>query len=311
MANFFKSRKFKIILIVLLIAFSSYFALGLYFFNYTMIQQSDYKYIEKPIELPYTDKYIINDGLKLHAREFGEPSEKVAILLHGYHGFSDRLYQQVRFFVNKGFRVLLTDHRAHGKSEGRHIGAGYLDSLDLKKWISELYPDKKILLYGGSMGAATALMAIDNGLPKNIYAIIADSPYDKIENIFEFQLKEQFGLPPFPVMQAGNFISKLLKGFDFRAIDVTDFINETEVPILILHSEKDEFTPIRLSENIVNAYKGKNMEFVRFKQYPHFQADVVNPEEYYQILANFIDKVESGKFLETTTKNSSEIETKK
>ncbi|MCW0998235.1 alpha/beta hydrolase, partial [Streptococcus anginosus] len=85
------------------------------------------------------------------------------------NGKRDMVYTALRF-AEEGYNVLVPDLRAHGKSSGNKIGMGWLDRLDLLSWISEVLAidmEAEIILVGGSMGAATVMMASGEKLPTN------------------------------------------------------------------------------------------------------------------------------------------------
>ena len=71
---------------------------------------------------PHKDVYIKSkDGLKLHGTYFkGEEGNKAVICFHGYtsQGMSDYIGLS-KYYLEKGFRMLLADERAHGQSDSR------------------------------------------------------------------------------------------------------------------------------------------------------------------------------------------------
>ena len=85
------------------------------------------------MQQPHEDVWITShDGLKLHGTYFkGDEGNKAVICFHGYtsEGLND--YGSLsHYYLKHGFRMLLIDLRAHGKSEGEHIGFGNMDRLD-------------------------------------------------------------------------------------------------------------------------------------------------------------------------------------
>ena len=90
------------------------------------------------MEQPHEDVWITShDGLKLHGTYFkGDEGNKAVICFHGYtsEGLND--YGSLsNYYLKHGFRMLLVDLRAHGRSEGEHIGFGNMDRLDGKRWV--------------------------------------------------------------------------------------------------------------------------------------------------------------------------------
>ena len=87
----------------------------------------------------------------------------------------------------QGWNVLLPDMRTHGESEGKYIGMGWLDRLDVLKWIDlirERDEQAQIILHGVSMGGATVMMTSGEALPENVRAVIDDCGYTSVWDIF-------------------------------------------------------------------------------------------------------------------------------
>ena len=57
------------------------------------------------------------------------------------------------------------------------------------------------------MGAATVLMASGEELPNNVKAIIEDSGYTSVWDIFASEAKARFNLPEFPVLNMFEIVA--------------------------------------------------------------------------------------------------------
>ena len=75
---------------------------------------------EQMMSWPREDVWITSgDGLKLHGTYFaGERTDRAVICFHGYtsDGMSDYIGLS-GYYLSRGYRMLLVDERAHGKSE--------------------------------------------------------------------------------------------------------------------------------------------------------------------------------------------------
>ena len=66
--------------------------------------------------------------------------------------------QYLDFFIDKGWNVCFFDFSGSGMSEGSHISLGHHEARDLDAIVNNMriLGNKKILLWGRSMGAATS-----------------------------------------------------------------------------------------------------------------------------------------------------------
>ena len=64
-------------------------------------------------------------------------SDRYAVCAHGYRCHGRREFRYItKFYHDRGFNVLLVDHRASGESEGAWITFGKKESEDLLLWIN-------------------------------------------------------------------------------------------------------------------------------------------------------------------------------
>lgn len=191
------------------------------------------------------DLYINSfDNLKLHALFINNNTNKTIICVHGYKA-KDGLYDfgmSAKFLNSLGYNLLFVDNRAHGLSQGKYIGFGVLDSIDINSWVDYLVTNmnqETIILYGMSMGAATVMNAQNN----KVKAIIADcgfaSGYDEVA----YQIKKMYHLPAFPLVPISNILLKLLAKYSLKDKEAYISIKNYHNNLLIIHGGKDRFVP--------------------------------------------------------------------
>lgn len=155
--------------------------------------------------VPYEDVSLLtDDGLRLAAwwmpASTGMPLGSV-VFLHGYGASKAQSLAVAPFLHRAGYHVLAFDFRAHGASEGGHTTFGVDETADVRAayaWLAQR-PDvdsQRVVLFGWSMGAATALLATP-GLP-DVKAVVADSAFAKLDNVVSNSLASLTGLPAFP-----------------------------------------------------------------------------------------------------------------
>ncbi|MDE7359355.1 MAG: alpha/beta hydrolase, partial [Lachnospiraceae bacterium] len=80
------------------------------------------------------------DGYLLTAAEFpAQTGDRWALLLHGYTGWKEEMYQFACWYHQQGYSVLVPDLRCQGESEGDFIGMGWTDHYDCELWICLVY----------------------------------------------------------------------------------------------------------------------------------------------------------------------------
>lgn len=203
--------------------------------------------------LPHEDCAISSfDGLTLRGRlyEFA-PDAPVELMFHGYRGTARRdLCGSLHRCRAMGHSALVVDHRGCGGSQGKCITFGIFEHRDCHSWIAYLRErfgnERKILLMGVSMGAATVMMAAARPLPDNVAAIIADCGFSSPKEILCRVMKHR-GLNPrlmYPLLRLGGM---LYGHFDPDALTPLEALTQCAVPVFFVHGEGDRFVPPEMS----------------------------------------------------------------
>ena len=198
------------------------------------------------------------DGLKLSGYYLpaSQPTDKLVILTHGYLGNAKQMGLFGQYYhKDLGYNLFMPDARGHGKSEGNYYGFGWPDRLDLIDWtetlVKKLGTDTEVAYHGLSMGAATVLMASgEEELPRQVKAIIADSPYASVYQLFAYQMDRMFNLPALPLLDSTSVLTKIRAGYSFREASALKEVEKTNVPILYIHGKGDTFVPTEMTEDL-------------------------------------------------------------
>lgn len=236
------------------------------------------------------------DGLQLKGYYLPakEPTNKTVVFAHGYLGRArDMGLFGEYYYENLGYNIFTADARGHGASEGDYIGFGWHDRLDYVDWIQMIIekegPQAEIVLHGLSMGAATVLMTSGEDLPSNVKAIIADSPYTSVNELFAYQLKRMFHMPSFPVLNTTSLVTKVKAGYSLSEASALKQVGQTELPILYIHGEADTFVPTELTYELYNHTNSK-AEMITFEGAGHGEAFVIAKDRYIHNLNEFLEK---------------------
>ncbi|MDV6379363.1 alpha/beta hydrolase [Sporosarcina sp. GW1-11] len=202
------------------------------------------------------------DGLELKGYYLPakQPTEKLVILTHGYLGHAKQmgLYGQY-YYEELGFNIFMPNARGHSKSGGDYYGFGWPDRLDLIDWTKQLTeklgPKTEVVYHGLSMGAATVLMASGEQLPEQVKAIIADSPYQSVYQLFAYQMNRMFHLPAFPLLDTMSVLTKVRADYSLKEADALNAVKYATVPILYIHGNEDTFVPTDMTIELYEATK--------------------------------------------------------
>ncbi|WP_337020344.1 alpha/beta hydrolase [Oceanobacillus massiliensis] len=235
------------------------------------------------------------DGLNLKGDylEAEEPTNKVVVFAHGYLGRANDMSLFGQYYYEElGYNMFTADLRGHGQSEGDYIGFGWHDRLDYVDWIERIVkqnPDAEIILHGVSMGAATVLMASGEELPENVKAIVADSPYSGVYELFSYQLDRMFHLPAVPILPTTGMVTNFRAGYTLKEASAMDQVSKTDIPILYIHGDGDTFVPTSMAKELYENTKS-DAELVIFEGANHGESFVKDKAKYIKNLNAFLDK---------------------
>lgn len=211
------------------------------------------------------DTFIVaDDGSKLHALYVRSATESpnTALIIHGYTDNSIRMLM-IGHLYNKemNYNILLPDLRAHGKSDGEYIQMGWKDRLDILKWIDVskgIYGDTtNMVIHGISMGAATTMMTSGEDLPENIKCFVEDCGYTSVWDEFKHKLKDEYGLPAFPILPVTSLYTQMKVDWNFKEASSLEQIKKSKLPMFFIHGDKDTYVPTWMVNKLYEAKPGE------------------------------------------------------
>ena len=232
------------------------------------------------------------DGLRLSGMYVPAANPKGTILLaHGYR--SNKLVDfglVFQFYHSKDMNILLPDQRAHGKSQGRFITFGVNESRDMQSWIlyhNQTFGCYPMILSGLSMGASTMLYLADAELPANVKGIIADcgftSPWEIIATVY----RRTIHLPPILGVLPAELFARIFAGFSLREKDTCKSLQNSKLPVLMVHGAQDGFVPCEMTRKGYDACTGKKQLFL-VEGADHGVSFLVDRPNYTRLVTDFL-----------------------
>ena len=207
---------------------------------------------------------IAPEGERLHALYAAapEPTDKTAVIVHGYTDDAVRILM-IGYLYNHdlGYNILLPDLYYHGKSEGRAIRMGWKDRLDVLRWMdvaNEFFGGHtQMVVHGISMGAATTMMVAGEDQKPYVKCFVEDCGYTSVWDQFAKELKGQFGLPAFPLLDMASWLCDLKYGWNFREASALEQVKKSQLPMFFIHGDADDYVPTEMVYPLYEAKPGE------------------------------------------------------
>ncbi len=221
------------------------------------------------------------DGLNLHGwfvpGKKSSPDVDLHTLLwfHGNAGNINNRLENIKMLYDRvPVNVFIIDYRQYGRSEGKISEKGtYIDARAALAYLHSRNDinNEKIIFFGRSLGSA---VAVELALKEKCRALILEAPFTSMK-----ELAKSF----YPFLPVGLILR--------TKYDSLSKIGDIKVPILIMHGDKDELVPI---EQAWRLYETANepKEFYTIPGAGHNDTHIVGGEEYFDVIKNFVNKLE-------------------
>lgn len=221
------------------------------------------------------------------------PNGRTMLLCHGARSSGrGEFCFMVPWLLEKGYVLVIPDHRGCGESDGKYMGYGTHESKDTFFWLNYAkasFPENVVFLLGVSMGAATVLMMSRYADDNKIKGIIADCSYTSAWDEFSYQLRTSFHMPNFPIMSICDLYCRLFCGYRFRDASPLEAVKQAKKPILFIHGACDDFVPTFMQDILYDACVSEK-EKLTVPDAVHARSYYTHPEMYQAAITEFMDK---------------------
>lgn len=272
-----------------------------------------------------TDSFITPDGTTIHTVYYppAEERDRVIIIAHGLSEHSGRYVHVAERFAKAGYHVYSQDHRGHGRSSGarQYIDRDTHFITDLKQHYDRIrrkHRDAQIYMLGHSMGSVISLQFVLT-YPDAIEALTVTGTATDVSSTV-----------PTPVRFLGNLVNRMGKGLPISApggseiltrdpdmqqwtdddaliyrgwtktgiagyiLDMGEQIqaraSEITLPILIMHGEADELTPLSGSQIMFDRVRSEDKTLKIWKEMRHEVLNELEREAVMDLLVDWFDQ---------------------
>lgn len=163
------------------------------------------------------------------------------VLLHGYSLNQRRMVPWAFFLAQEGWRCVLVDLRGHGKSSGKRIHFGVVETNDLSQLLNELTRQDRLVepvgVIGESYGAALALRW--KTVEPRVGRVVAIAPYAELSRvILRIRNENASFVPAFLVKKGLKNLPNVLRT-NADELDVTTVLQRSSISALFVAGAND------------------------------------------------------------------------
>jgi len=214
-------------------------------------------------------------------------TQDTIILCHGVTSRTDGTIKYLDMFIKNGYNALFIDHRAHGKTGGKKVSYGYYEKYDLAEaiqWVRKQHTGK-IGLIGVSMGAGICMQTL---AIEKVDFLIEDCGYSDFKDEVKHQLKRSPLVPLYPSYWLTRMFVYLLAGYDLNKTSPVAALEQTDIPIMVVHGTDDNYVPFYMASIIYDNIKNNNKRFFEAEGTGHATAYEDHPLEYREQVYKFL-----------------------
>lgn len=235
------------------------------------------------------------DGLSLAGLLFvREHAHYNLLVCHGYSRYKEDMRAIASLFPDQN--IFFFDYRAHGESEGMATTIGNHEILDVVGALEVLQTHEKtkqlpVVGLGFSMGAATLLGAAVQGAV--FKGLIVDSLFKRLDEQIAKMFCSKTGLPQVPFVSMCQTVYKYLYNCDMSAVNPFAWIQQVQMPMLIIHAENDTLTDAAIARELFAAKAG-DKQLWTVERAPHAAIYKHYPQEYAQHVNTFLSSLSNS-----------------
>lgn len=221
-------------------------------------------------------------------------SNKAVVLAHGFGSRHEHMLKYAKLYLQRGYHVLLFDHRNSGESGGKYTTMGYLERRDLAQMLSiarkRMGSGGIVGTHGESMGGATVVLNACMDNPPDF--VVADCPYaDLADQVMHSTEVLEFLPKRLPRRIAAGIVHRRA-GFAYADVSPWRELQAKnglpDLPMMFAHGDADDFVPCASSYKLFEVKQGKKKLYI-CEGAPHARSIAKDRERYREELFGFLD----------------------
>jgi pimeloyl-ACP methyl ester carboxylesterase len=179
------------------------------------------------------------------------------LVLHGINDRKDTMVDVGNQFARRGYRSVLVDLRAHGRSGGRWLSFGAVEAKDLSQVIDALEARGmlagKVGVFGPSFGGGVAVQLA--GRDERVRAVVSVCGFTSMRDVTP-RVVRMYAPPPVKWLLLDSSIQRAVTeagrvgGFDPDEASALRAIRRTSAQVLLIHGRRDVKIPPAHSERL-------------------------------------------------------------
>jgi pimeloyl-ACP methyl ester carboxylesterase len=185
------------------------------------------------------------------------PPRGTILVLHGINDHKDSMLGVGKEFAARGYRAVLIDLRAHGRSSGQWLSFGAVESKDLSQVVDALEADGLLAgslgVSGPSYGGGVAVQFA--GQDPRVRAAVSVCGFTSMREVTPGVVR-MYAPTPVKWLLCNSSIQRAVTeagtigGFDPDKASAIDAIRKTDAPVLLIHGKLDRKIPPAHSERL-------------------------------------------------------------
>jgi uncharacterized protein len=217
-------------------------------------------------------------------------SKGTILLFHGIGVDKMTLIDEANEFRYLGYNIMMVDFRGHGNSEGNRTTIGYREAEEVEQAVSFLQKtigEKKVFIYGSSMGAVAVTRALYL-YDLKVSGLILEMPFYSLQTYLKARAA-QIGFPAQPFAFFTSFWIGVEKGFNGYKHKTTRYAAAIKCPVLLNWGTLDHYVNEKEIRAIYEAIQCPEKRLVVYEGASHESLLRKDPEKWRTATESFLN----------------------